>query len=173
MTVEITGPLSAQTEAEAKTLPDGRIRIDFKHDPFGTSHIFIESPSPAATVRGAEEVLDKYVRNPENKNKIITAMQEYAKTQHPVMTKDQRIQFNIWLVDYMHLKDSVAWQIVRHVQRYVQCPPEPSSGYTLAQVSDAWDAGQHWEYAEGEALSPNPYPDKPTFLNSLKTPEIK
>jgi hypothetical protein len=51
-------------------------------------------------------------------------------------------------------------------------------GYTLAQVSDAWDACKkrllYEEVTDGHPDKEKYYaPDKQTFLNSLKTPEIK
>jgi hypothetical protein len=89
-------------------------------------------PSPAATVRGAEEGFLDVLKRHSN---------EKTRTPFPF--------------DWKMLQAAVT----EYASQF---------GYTLAQVSDAWDAGQRFEYADGECFDPNPYPDKQTFLNSLK-----
>jgi hypothetical protein len=110
----------------------------------------IEQPaSPAATVRGAEE--------------ITTACE--AKY-------DKFFGSGYWEDQYK--KDIVIFA----TQFYNEYASQ--SGYTRQQVSDAWDRGQSYGYAQCQhdhgGMSSDEWNyvlDKQTFLNSIKTPEIK
>jgi hypothetical protein len=100
-----------------------------------------ESLSPVQPVRGAEEILKEA-------EKIFKGMRDSPKDG----------------AGLHYLQKTVFWEdLESFIKRYMS-----KFGYTLAQVSDAWDAGQRFEYADGECFDPNPYPDKQTFLNSLK-----
>lgn len=42
MKAEVMGPLSAQTEVQAKQMPDGRIKVEFLHAPYSGSSIIVD-----------------------------------------------------------------------------------------------------------------------------------
>jgi hypothetical protein len=107
--------------------------------------------SPAATVRGAEENLTGEVMGPLSVSQDVEVRR----------LADGRLKIEFL---YLPLKGSTI--IIRGIAS--------QSGYTLAQVSDAWDAAvEHTKYGDWRPIEGNPPPDKITFLNSIKTPEIK
>lgn len=50
MKAEVMGPLSAQTEVQAKQMSDGRIKVEFLHAPYNGSSIVVEGPPAPSSV---------------------------------------------------------------------------------------------------------------------------
>jgi hypothetical protein len=113
--------------------------------------------SPAANVRGMEEIAEElWDKHSKMIDDDISSLSEVASTD--IIT---RSAFKDAILDF-------------------QLQYASQSGYTLAQVSDAWDRGQSYGYAQCQhdhgGMSSDEWNyvlDKQTFLNSLKTPEIK
>lgn len=107
MKAEVMGPLSAQTEVQAKQMPDGRIKVEFLHAPYSGSSIVVEGlPAPSSVsnpVAFAEWIFDNkwYMRplsktwanDDLNKSCTIEALYALFTSQHGEQETNQE---NLW-----------------------------------------------------------------------------